>query len=60
VVAASGALIGKPPAAEKALERARQLNPALRISNLKDLQPFRRPEHLTKLAEGLRLARLPE
>jgi adenylate cyclase len=60
VVAASGALVGKLPTAEKALERARQLNPALRISNLKDLQPFRLPEHLTKLAEGLRLAGLPE
>jgi adenylate cyclase len=40
--------------------RLRQLNPALRISNLKDMQPFRRPEHLTRLAEGLRIAGLPE
>ena len=60
VVAASGALAGKIPEAEKAMARARQLNPALRISNLKDMQPFRRPEHLTRLAEGLRVAGLPE
>jgi hypothetical protein len=60
VVAASGALAGKIPDAQKAMERARRLNPALRISNLKDLQPFRRPEHVTKLAEGLRIAGLPE
>jgi TolB-like protein len=60
VVAASGALAGKIPDAQKAMERARRLNPALRISNLKDLQPFRRSEHVTKLAEGLRIAGLPE
>jgi TolB-like protein/tetratricopeptide (TPR) repeat protein len=60
IVAASGALAGKLPGAERALERARRLNPALRISNLKDLQPFRRPEHLIKLAEGLRIVGLPE
>jgi hypothetical protein len=60
VAAASGALAGKIPEAQKAMERARRLNPALRISNLKDLQPFRRPEHLIKLAKGLRIAGLPE
>jgi tetratricopeptide (TPR) repeat protein len=60
VVAASGALAGKLSDAEKAMERARRLNPALRISNLKELQPFRRPEHLTRLAEGLRIVGLPE
>ena len=60
VVAASGALAGKIEETHKALERALQLNPALRISNLRDMQPFRRPEHVTKLAEGLRIAGLPE
>jgi adenylate cyclase len=60
VAAASGALAGKLTQAEKAMIRLRQLNPALRISNLKDMQPFRRPEHLTRLAEGLRIAGLPE
>jgi TolB-like protein/tetratricopeptide (TPR) repeat protein len=60
VAAASAALAGKLVQAEKAMVRLRQLNPALRISNLKDMQPFRRSEHLTKLAEGLRKAGLPE
>ena len=60
VVAASGALAGKLSGAEKALERARRLNPALRISNLKDVQPFRRLEHLTTLADGLQKIGLPE
>jgi TolB-like protein/tetratricopeptide (TPR) repeat protein len=60
IAAASGALAGKLAQAEKAMMRLRQLNPALRISNLKDMQPFRRPEHLTKLADGLRMAGLPE
>jgi TolB-like protein len=60
IAAASAALAGKLAEAEKALVRLRQLNPALRISNLKEMQPFRRPEHLNKLAEGLRIAGLPE
>jgi len=58
--AASAGLAGARGSAEKAMSRLRQLNPALRISNLKDMQPFRRPEHLTKLGEGLRIAGLPE
>ena len=42
------------------MARLRQLDPALRISNLKDLIPLRRPEDLARLAEGLRKAGLPE
>ena len=60
VAAASGALAGRLSEAEKAMVRLRKLNPALRISNLKDMQPFRRPEHLVQLAEGLRIAGLPD
>jgi tetratricopeptide (TPR) repeat protein len=60
VEATSAALAGKQGSAEKAMSRLRQLNPALRISNLRDMQPFRRPDHLAKLAEGLRIAGLPE
>jgi tetratricopeptide (TPR) repeat protein len=60
VAAASAALSGKPAQAEKAMVRVRELNPALRISNLKEMQPFRRPEHLARLSEGLRKAGLPE
>jgi len=32
----------------------------LRISNLKDVLPLRRPEDLAKFADGLRKAGLPE
>ena len=60
IAAASAALAGKMTQAEKAMQRLRQLNPTLRISNLKDTQPFGQPERLTRLAEGLRKAGLPE
>jgi len=60
IVATSAALAGRQDQAQKAIVRLRELAPALRISNLKDIQPFRRPEDLTKLAEGLRRAGLPE
>jgi hypothetical protein len=42
------------------MARLRQLDPTLRISNLKDVLGPYRPEDLAKLAEGLRLAGLPE
>jgi TolB-like protein/class 3 adenylate cyclase len=60
IAAASAAFAGKVTQAERAMLRLNQLNPALRISNLREMQPFRRPEHLAKLAEGLRIAGLPE
>jgi hypothetical protein len=45
----------------KAMARLRQLNPALRISNLKDvLDPYQHAEDLTRYSEGLRRAGLPE
>jgi adenylate cyclase len=54
-------MVGRPEQAHKAMARLRQLNPALRISNLKDvLPPFRRAEDLSRLEEGLRQAGLPE
>jgi hypothetical protein len=58
--AASAALLGKIEVAKKLMLRLRQLNPTVRLSNLKDKQPFRRPEDLARLAEGLRQAGLPE
>jgi TolB-like protein/class 3 adenylate cyclase len=60
VGAASGALAGKLAEAEKAMARLRQLNPALRLSNLEDLLPFRRPQDFDRWAEGLQKAGLPE
>jgi tetratricopeptide (TPR) repeat protein len=60
VVAASHALTGRMDDANKAMTRMRQLNPALRVSDLGDLIPFRRKEDLAKYVEGLRKAGLPE
>src|SRR5207253_6453360 len=61
IAAASNAMAGRPEQAHKAMARLRQLNPALGISNLKDvLPPFRRAEDLSRLEEGLRQAGLPE
>ena len=61
IAAASNAMAGRPEQAHKAMARLRQLNPALRVSNLKDvLGPFRRAEDLSRYEEGLRRAGLPE
>jgi tetratricopeptide (TPR) repeat protein len=58
--AASSALDGRSTESRKAMARVRQLEPALRLSNLKDLAPLRRSEDFAKLAEGLREAGLPK
>ena len=61
IAAASNAMAGRPDQAHRAVARLRQLNPALRVSNLKDvLSPFRRAEDLARYGEGLRQAGLPE
>jgi tetratricopeptide (TPR) repeat protein len=60
VAAASGALAGKPMDANKAMARLRQLDPALRISNLELLLPIQRQTDVSQWAEGLRRAGLPE
>ncbi len=60
VAAASSALSGRPEDARQAMERLRQMDPALRVSNLKDRIPLRRPEDFARYAEGLRKAGLPE
>src|SRR5262249_5246067 len=44
VAAASNALAGRLPDAQRAMARLRQLDPELRISNLRDFFPIRRPE----------------
>ncbi len=61
IAAASNAMAGRPEQAHKAVARLRQINPALRVSNLKDvLGPYRRAEDLSRYEEGLRRAGLPE
>ncbi|MBH5396728.1 adenylate/guanylate cyclase domain-containing protein [Bradyrhizobium sp. CNPSo 4010] len=59
--AASSAMAGRLERAHQCLLRLRQLNPALRLSNLKDfLGPYRRAEDISRYQEGLRRAGLPE
>jgi len=59
--AASNAMAGRPEQAHKAVARLRQLNPALRVSSLKDvLGPYRHAEDLSRYEEALRQAGLPE
>jgi len=58
VEAASNALAGRLEQARKAIGRLRQLEPKLRVSNLKS--PTRQPEGLDKFAAALRIAGLPQ
>ncbi len=61
IATASHALAGRLEQAQKLLARLRQVDPALRVSNLRDrLGPYRRPEDLARYEEGLRRAGLPE
>ncbi len=61
IAVASNALAGRLEQAQKALARLRQLDPALRVSNLRDtMGPYRRPEDVARSEEGLRRAGLPE
>ncbi len=60
VIAATRALAGRDEDARRAMDQMRELDPTLRLSNLKDWLPIHRPEHLSIFAEGLRKAGLPE
>jgi tetratricopeptide (TPR) repeat protein len=61
MAAASNAMVGRLEQAHKAMARLRQLNPALRVSDLKDaVGPYRRAGDLARYEEGLRQAGLPE
>jgi tetratricopeptide (TPR) repeat protein len=60
VTAASHALAGRIEEARRAMQRLRQIDPALRVSNLKDWIPLRRPEDFARWSDGLRKAGLPE
>ena len=60
VSAASNALAGRLADAQQVMARLRQLDPDLRMSNLKDLFPIRRPEDIARWTRGLRAAGLPE
>jgi len=61
LAAVSNALAGRPEEARKAVARALELDPAMRLSTLKDrIGIFGRAEDGEKYAEALRLAGLPE
>jgi len=60
VLAASSALSGRSEQARKAMTRLREVNPALRLTNVSEYIPLRRAEDLRMLTEGLRQAGLPE
>jgi tetratricopeptide (TPR) repeat protein len=60
MAAASHALAGRLERAKSVMARLRGLDPALRISHVKDILPLRRAEDSSRYAEGLRLAGLPE
>ena len=45
--------------AERAMARLREIEPGMRLGNLRDHWPIRRPEDLARWQEGLRRAGLP-
>jgi TolB-like protein len=58
--AASYALAGRMEEAWRAIRHLRQVAPQMRLSNLEDWIPLRRPQDLELFADGLRKAGLPE
>ena len=59
IAAASAALAGQDVDAHSAADRARQLDPALRLSNVGNVQAMQ-PLDFARWTEGLRLAGLPD
>jgi TolB-like protein len=60
VAAASHTLAGRIEEGRKAMDHLRQLDPSLRISNLRGWLPIHRAEDLAMFSDGLRKAGLPE
>jgi len=60
VAAACYALAGQAAEADRACRRVQQLEPTLRVSTFHKRLPVRRTQDVSKIAEGLRLAGLPE
>jgi tetratricopeptide (TPR) repeat protein len=59
-LAAAQALAGRITEAHHTMARLRQLDPAMRVVNVKDWVPLRRPEDLARSEDGLGKAGLPE
>jgi TolB-like protein/class 3 adenylate cyclase/tetratricopeptide (TPR) repeat protein len=60
IASVSHALSGRLDQARETMRQLREVDPALRLSQLSEVLPFRRPEDITRIVEGLRLAGLPE
>ena len=60
ILAAIYARAGRGNEAKQAMQQLRQLDPALRLSNLGKWLPFQRPQDLENFADALREAGLPE
>ncbi len=60
LIAATRALSGRIGEAQQAMAQLRELDPSLRISNLKDWLSIRRQQDVDVFSEGLRIAGLPE
>jgi tetratricopeptide (TPR) repeat protein len=60
IIAASHALAGRQDEARRAISHLRELDPTLRVSNIREWLPIHRDEHLAIFANGLRQAGLPE
>jgi TolB-like protein/class 3 adenylate cyclase/Tfp pilus assembly protein PilF len=60
IAAASHALAGRTDEARRAISHLRRLDPTLRVSNLADWLPIRRPQDIAMFADGLRRAGLSE
>ncbi len=60
IAAASSALAGRHAESQKMMQRLREAAPLLRLSNLKDVMSYLRPNDLNSWSEGLRKAGLPE
>lgn len=59
VASVSHALSGRLGKARETMGLLREVDPVLRLSLLKEVLPFRRPEDIARIVEGLRLAGLP-
>ena len=58
--AVAHALAGNAERAAEIGTRLREIDPALRLSRLRDYLVYRRPEDMALFAEGLRRAGIPE
>jgi adenylate cyclase len=60
LAAASYALAGRQEEAGRAAAHLRELIPNVRITDIANLSPLRRPENMARLTEGMRKAGLPD